>query len=663
MAVISKHGIVRNIPARVINIQSRKRNERPTQIRLDKLLRSPNPKICINRRLGGIGDVIMTTPVLRALKKLVPRCHLTYATDLEYSQQALAHVIEHNPYVDDLISFHSTQGKSYDYSIDITSTGLNKEKSGSIPPNRIDMFAEAVGVSIEDNPLPIYEVKSGERDWAKQEIKEKYLLGAKKQEVSIIAVQARSNDARRTWPLDYVKELCSLLAENETYRILLFDWGHESDRWESAPRLFPIVKMPLPQVAALIEQSNVVVCPDSALLHLAGALQKKIVAIFGPIPPESRINYYSNATGIQLPLPCKNCWYSPRCTKDSGNSMSCLTKITPNMVKEAVDKKLMEPLRVGTSMNYGKDISVGGQDPIILVKRDTRGFGDLIMATTGIEALKKKFPNKELHVAVDKSLMEVLENNPYIDKVEHIRDGINPRRYYLTVNISTPCARYETTRVNAGRRVEKSRVEIFAEALDTRNIIPDLKPRYYISEEEILWAKKFLKPLQIKGRPTIALSLKTAEKYRDWPEEKYQGLISQLYREFNLVLLHHNRRFFFDHTIDACGLPLRKAMGLLSLCDGLISADTGTLHVAAALDIPTVALFGPIDYRARCKGYKNVTVMTSDLDCIPCWRNSSGQCKKTGKTEGYSACLEKIPAKKIAKVARDKFRGINGRKS
>ncbi len=56
------------------------------------------------------------------------------------------------------------------------------------------------------------------------------------------------------------------------------------------------------------EQIDVVVCPDSALLHLAGALNKKIVTIFGPIPPQSRINYYANATVLIKRLPCQYCW-------------------------------------------------------------------------------------------------------------------------------------------------------------------------------------------------------------------------------------------------------------------------------------------------------------------------------------------------------------------
>ena len=91
---LNKHG---NMPARVLNVQSKRHNEN-RKIRLDKLITSDRPIICIKRRLGGIGDVIMTTPLLKAMKKLLPNCHLIYATDIAYSNGALADIINHNPY-------------------------------------------------------------------------------------------------------------------------------------------------------------------------------------------------------------------------------------------------------------------------------------------------------------------------------------------------------------------------------------------------------------------------------------------------------------------------------------------------------------------------------------------------------------------------------------
>ena len=144
--------------------------------------------------------------------------------------------------------------------------------------------------------------------------------------------------------------------------------------------------------------------------------------------------------------------------------------------------------------------------------------------------------------------------------------------------------------------------------------------------------------------------------YRDWPEEHYKELFKLLKPHFDIILLDHSRNKIFSDVVDACGFSLRKALGILSQCDGLITVDTSLLHFGAAMEVPTVAIFGPIDYRARCKGYKDVTVITtSELDCMPCWRNSNMQCKQTGIVKGHSKCLQIISPRHVARVARKKF--------
>jgi len=658
------HGVIKpnrrgNVPARVVNVQSKKKNEN-NKIRLDKLT-SDNPVICVKRRLGGIGDVIMTTPLLKEIKRLIPDCHLIYATDLEYADGALGDIIRHNPYVDELIPNSQIAESTYAYSVDVTATGLAKEKAGQIPPNRIDMFAEAVGVCVGADPVPVYEVTDEEREMATKRIEADFLGPAKSREdIKLIVIQVRSNDARRTWPLDHMDKLADMLAKDPSIRVLLCDWGDKADRWESRERVWAIKNESIVDIAAIIEQSDLVICPDSSILHLAGALSKKIVAIFGPIPPESRINHYTNAHAVTLGLSCQYCWYTPMCIRSNNTKFDCLTKLTPKMVHDVAIKKMANEYIVETKVEYGKNMTtVGGQDPVILVKRTTGGIGDLVMATAGIEALKEKFPNKKLHVAVNKNLHPVLENNPYIDHVLDINQPINAKIYHMIFDISHPCARYEVARLRARKPVEKNRVEIYAEALGSREIIKDLKPRIHFTEEELKEGKKFLLENGLNpNKKTIAIATNSTELYRDWPEENYTVLFEALKDKFNIAIFHKERKNFYPGIIDARGLPLRKAISTMATCDGLITVDTGYLHIAAALNIPTVALFGPIDYKARCKGYKNTTVIVSNLDCIPCWRNGTTKCKHTGLVKSYSRCMENIHVKQVIKVALTKFKGI-----
>jgi len=621
-------------PGHVINVRSKKSVSAQNVIRLDKLIMAEKPRILIKRRLGGIGDVIMSTPLLKKLKKLIPNCELTYATDLKYSNGALAEVIKHNPYVDVLLGNGTPRESEYDYVVDITATGLSRERSGSIPPNRIDMFAEEVGIHVNDDPVPDYVVTELERKKAKQELLSMFPDKKKK----IIAIQARSNDARRTWPLDSVQKLADLLSAREDYGVLLFDWGHSIDKWYGNPNLIIIRDLPLEETAALVEQVDLVVCPDSSILHLAGALKKRIVSIFGPIPAESRINHYANAVAVQLKLACSNCWYSNKCGKHTGHNLQCLTSITPETVMHAVDKKILEPEMTLSMLKAGKEVSLKGQDPVLYVKRRFGGLGDILMTTPALKVLKEKYPDKQLHVAIPPQYHEILENLPFVDRIISSDLTVNLKSCFLSADISDPCARYEFTRIQMKKPVEKSRVEVFAEALGVRNMLTNFTPIYNVSEDEIFWAKGYIASRDLDpSKKLIAVCLNSAEAYRDYPSDKQELIIAKLSLDYNIVLIgSHSKNY--NNVINTKDLSIRKWASVLNECSAFISVDTGPLHVAAALNIPTIALFGPIDYKARCKGYNNVTAIVADLPCVPCWRNVRIKCQQSGTLES-SKCM------------------------
>ncbi len=72
-------------------------------------------------------------------------------------------------------------------------------------------------------------------------------------------------------------------------------------------------------------------------------------------------------------------------------------------------------------------------------------------------------------------------------------------------------------------------------------------------------------------------------------------------------------------VVDACGLLDVPALAaLIARLDLLVTGDTGPMHLAAAMDTPIVALFGPSDPRRYGPLAQRAEILRIDLPCSPC---------------------------------------------
>lgn len=68
---------------------------------------------------------------------------------------------------------------------------------------------------------------------------------------------------------------------------------------------------------------------------------------------------------------------------------------------------------------------------------------------------------------------------------------------------------------------------------------------------------------------------------------------------------------------------LRHALAVLRRCRLFVSNDSGLMHLAAALGVPVVALFGPTDWQRLYPWTKQHVIVRQDLPCMPCFYYSS----------------------------------------
>ncbi len=285
-------------------------NPRKKIQQINDLLATKSPHFCIIRG-EGIGDVVMTTPAVHALRQLYGNnCRITYATNTKYLDSALVNVLKHNPDIDNIIDRDNLNEADYHCVISLHCPCIAQETPGSRPPNRIDMFATHMGLKLED-PVPRYHMTEEEYMAAEEFIYSRALSGKK-----TVLVNLFSSSFQRTITNETVRN--ALIKLYNEYRIHSLIIRHSSDAhtglpWDSIPGSVMITDKNTRELAAIMCHSDLLLCPDSALLHVGGAIGMPTVSLFGPTDPAARVNYYPNAVAIWEGehLPGHPHWYNP----------------------------------------------------------------------------------------------------------------------------------------------------------------------------------------------------------------------------------------------------------------------------------------------------------------------------------------------------------------
>jgi len=98
-----------------------------------------------------------------------------------------------------------------------------------------------------------------------------------------------------------------------------------------------------------------------------------------------------------------------------------------------------------------------------------------------------------------------------------------------------------------------------------------------------------------------------------------------------------------DSVILAGRTTLGQLMALIKECRLLITNDSGPMHLAAALDVPQLALFGSTSETATGPLNRNARVIKHPVDCNPCFLR---------KCPTDFRCMNRISAEEVIEAAR-----------
>jgi len=258
----------------------------------------------------------MITPALKALKNSFPLIHLTVALDRHRTiGDVYFNLIKNAPFIDAFEDARFIDRNDYDQVIDISAVCIPYERKELPSRNRIDIFLDYLGLVNVKDKLPFYKVEKEERVKAIEFLKENSIKN------SIIGLHTASNDLKRSWPKERQLELIKFINLSlPKAKIIIFDQNNLFK--EEFSNAIVINNSSVREMAALINECDFFIGPDSGPMHIAGCLGIPSLVIFGAIPPQARINYYTNHTSIVLEgLNCLGCWYQScnieyKCMKD-----------------------------------------------------------------------------------------------------------------------------------------------------------------------------------------------------------------------------------------------------------------------------------------------------------------------------------------------------------
>jgi len=323
---------------------------------------------------GGIGDEILFLPTLKALRKHFPQAYLAIVAEprsicvlkgeadevipldvkgklrLGESLRFLSHIRYLNPDVAvasgtspyiPLILYLSGASQRVGYKQSKLSFLNTKNADGT----RDDYMAFvhyrlAQALGIEEPPsLPRIEIPQDARDWAKEFLNQK---GLEKGFLLIhpgIGGMSIKRGIDRRWENEKWVQLSQKLQE-EGEKVVVSLGPEEVEMKKELERASPIFVVPddVFKLAALIERSSLLICLDSAPMHLAVATRSKLVALFGPSDEGEVLPKDERFRPLSANIQCRPCLWDKR--KSSCPELTCMKEIEVEDVLKAVREML-----------------------------------------------------------------------------------------------------------------------------------------------------------------------------------------------------------------------------------------------------------------------------------------------------------------------------------
>lgn len=311
---------------------------------------------------------------------------------------------------------------------------------------------------------------------------------------------------------------------------------------------------------------------------------------------------------------------------------------------------------------------------IIVIKLSA--IGDVVHALPVSYAIKEQFPETHLTWVVEQAAYAILEDNPYIDElilfekakfrsvrgflreIGPFRRRLRRRRYDASLDLqglfkSAAIAWNAGAKLRIGTANMREGADLVSRPVRGAHAEGHIVERYLdvaralgcavnevrfpvaVSERDAAAAETLLAREGVQtGRKFVAFAIGANWPNKRWPVEHFAALADRLYRAHYIPVLVGGGRL--DETLAqdimcASEIPpvnlvgrtnLKQLAHIFSRAALVLGGDTGPVHLAAGLRVPTVMLMGPTDANRNGPYGQLENAIEVDRSCRFCWKRA-----------------------------------------
>lgn len=340
-------------------------------------------------------------------------------------------------------------------------------------------------------------------------------------------------------------------------------------------------------------------------------------------------------------------------------------------------------------------MTVRPPDRILVIK--LRYVGDALLATPVLTRLREGFPKASLVMLVNPGTDGVVQGHPALEEVLVVERGdwlrqwrfvreLRRRRFDLVIDLTDSDRSaalawlsqapmrvgYNSedrwrggfyTRVVQADRFKMHQVRYHLAATDALGLTgPPPDPVLTVTPDSRSAADRLLKEIGIEeARPLVCLHPGARWWFKSWPAERFGALADLIQTEtpaHTLVLGGKPEQLVARGIADIMKTPFRSLVGrtglqelaaVLARATLMVSNDNGPMHMAAALRVPVIGLFGPSDPAVWGPWGEEHRTFYKGLDCRACFHPDCFRGKQN--------CMRQITLEEVWEAVRVRLRG------